>query len=151
MENCIFCKIIKGELPHVKIWEDKNHIAILDMNPNTKGMAFAMPKKHFDSDASLMPDKDYSELMLAAKKVSEVLRKGLQVNRVAIIMEGMGVNHVHIKLYPLHGIEKEFQEMWAKEKVFFTDYPGYISTQLGPEVSIEERQKIAEEIKLHSI
>ena len=88
--DCIFCKIIKGEITHVKIWEDKNFIAILDGNPNTKGMTLVMLKKHFDSDAFLMSDKDYQDLMLATKKVSEILRKGLKVNRVAMIAEGMG-------------------------------------------------------------
>jgi histidine triad (HIT) family protein len=147
MENCIFCKIAKGEIPSVKIWEDKNFIAILDINPNTKGMTLVLPKKHFDSDPFLMSDKDYQELMSASKKVSEILRKGLNVNRVAMVAEGMGVNHVHIKLYPLYGIEKEFKEIWAKEKVFFDDYRGYISTQLGPEASVEDLKKVAEEIK----
>ena len=145
--DCIFCKIIKGEIPAVKIWENEKFLAILDINPNTKGMTLVMPKSHFDSDAFLMPDKDYQELMLATKKVSEILRKGLSVNRVAMVAEGMGVNHVHIKLYPLYGIEKEFQEIWAKEKVFFENYQGYISTQLGPQSDIEELKKLAEQIK----
>lgn len=148
--DCIFCKIAKGESDSAKVWEDESFVAILDANPNTKGMALVMPKKHFDSDASLMPEKDYQELMSASKKVSEVLRKGLNVNRVAMVMEGMGVNHVHIKLYPLYGIEKEFKETWAKDKVFFEDYQGYISTQLGPKADIEDLKKLAEEIKLHS-
>ena len=67
-----------------------------------------------------------------------------------MVAEGMGVNHVHIKLYPLYGIEKEFKEIWAKEKVFFENYQGYISTQLGPQANLEELKKIAEDIKLHS-
>ena len=114
--QCIFCKIANGEIDSAKIWEDKNFVAVLDINPNTKGMTLVMPKKHFDSDVFLMPDKDYQNLMLATKKVSEILRKGLNVNRVAMVAEGMGVNHVHIKLYPLYGIEREFKEIWAKEK-----------------------------------
>ena len=147
MENCIFCKIAKGEINSAKIWEDKNFIAILDINPNTNGMALVLPKKHFDSDAFLMPDEDYQELMTAVKKVTGILRKGLDVNRVAMVAEGMGVNHVHIKLYPLYGVEKEFKEIWAKEKVFFDNYQGYISTQLGPEAEIEDLNNLAEEIR----
>ena len=147
MENCIFCKIAKGEINSAKIWEDKNFIAILDINPNTNGMALVLPKKHFDSDAFLMPDEDYQELMTAVKKVTGILRKGLDVNRVAMVAEGMGVNHVHIKLYPLYGIEKKFKEIWAKEKVFFDNYQGYISTQLGPEAEIEDLNNLAEEIR----
>ena len=51
MENCIFCKIVKGEIPCVKIWEDKDFLAILDVFPNTKGMTLVLTKKHFDSYA----------------------------------------------------------------------------------------------------
>ncbi len=145
--DCIFCKIAKGEIPSYKVFEDDNFLAILDVNPNTKGMTLVMPKNHFDSDVFLMPDKDYQELMLVVKKVSEILKKGLDVNRVAMVAEGMGVNHIHIKLYPLYGVEKEFKETWAKGKVFFESYQGYISTQLGPEADPEELQKLAEDIR----
>jgi diadenosine tetraphosphate (Ap4A) HIT family hydrolase len=147
MEDCIFCKIAKGEIDSAKVWEDEKFFAILDINPNTKGMALVMPKVHFDSDTFLMPDKDYQELMLATKKVAEVLRKGLDVNRVAMVAEGLGVNHVHIKLYPLFGVDKEFKGCWAKEKVFFENYQGYVSTQLGPQANLEDLKKLAEKIK----
>lgn len=147
MENCIFCKIANGEIPAVKIWEDGNFLAILDAFPNTKGMTLVMPKKHYDSYVFDMDDTDYCEFMKAAKTVAKILEKGLDVKRVALVMEGMGVNHAHLKLYPLYGLEEKFQEMWAKEEVFFNNYPGYISTQLGPKANIAELQKIAEEIK----
>jgi diadenosine tetraphosphate (Ap4A) HIT family hydrolase len=146
MENCIFCKIIKGEIPSVKIWEDEKHLAILDINPNTRGVTLVMTKKHFDSDATDMPDSAYLDLMMATKKVAKLLEKKLKVKRIAIVMEGLGINHVHIKLYPIHGLDEKFKEMWAKDKVFFEKYEGYISTQLGPQKSIEELKEIAEKI-----
>lgn len=145
--DCIFCKIIKGDIPSVKVWEDENFLAILDINPNTEGMTLVLAKKHFDSDAFLMPDKDFHEFLSASKKVAEMLKKGLSVSRVAMVMEGMGVNHAHIKLYPLHGIGDEFKEIWSKDMVFFKEYPGYISTQLGPSASLEDLKKIAEKLK----
>jgi len=147
MENCIFCKIVKGEIPSAKVFEDENFLAILDINPNTEGMTLVLSKEHFESDAFLMPEKDYQEIMGASKKVAEILKKGLSVNRVAMVMEGMGVNHVHIKLYPLYGVEKEFKEMWAKDKVFFKEYQGYISTQLGPKADTEDLKRISDKIK----
>jgi len=147
MENCLFCKIAAGKLPSVKIYEDEKHLVILDLNPNTEGVSLVITKEHFDSDATDMPDNDYSGLMLCAKKAAKILEKGLDVKRVAIVMEGLGVNHVHIKLYPVHGLNEKFTEMWATDKIFFEKYAGYISTQIGPEVSIEERQKVADKIK----
>jgi diadenosine tetraphosphate (Ap4A) HIT family hydrolase len=147
MTDCIFCKIANGEIPSVKVWEDEKHLAILDINPNTEGMTLLMTKKHFDSDATDMPEKEYIGLMLAVKKVTKLLEKALNVKRVAIVMEGMGVNHVHIKLYPLYGIGEKFKEIWAKDKIYFDRYEGYISTQLGPQKSKEELEKVAKEIR----
>jgi len=145
-EDCIFCKIIEGKIPCIKIWEEEKHIAILDKFPNTKGMTLVIPKNHFDSYAFDMGDKDFSDLMLAVKKVSKLLDRGLKVKRTAMVMEGLGVNHVHVKLYPIYGLEEKFKETWAKDKRYFERYEGYISTQLGPEKTIEELEKTAEEI-----
>ena len=147
MSECVFCKIVKGELPSIKIWEDKEHLAFLDIYPNTKGMTLLIPKKHFDSDETDMPDESYKKLMIAVKKVSKFLEKGLKVKRVAMVMEGMEINHVHIKLYPLHGLDKKFKEMIHPKKIFFKRYEGYISTQIGPKADIKELQKIADKIK----
>ena len=146
MENCIFCKIVKGEIPSVKIWEDEEHLAILDVNPNSEGMTLLIPKKHFDSDATDMPEKEYVDLMVAAKKLAKILEKKLNVKRVAIVMEGLGINHVHIKLYPIYGLDEKFKETWAKDRIFFEKYEGYISTQLGPQKSIEELKETAKKI-----
>ena len=146
-QDCIFCKIANGKIPSVKIWEDEKHIAILDINPNVEGMTLVMTKEHFDSDATDMPEKDYTNLMLAVKKVAKLLEKGLNVKRAAFVMEGMGVNHVHIKLYPLYGIGEKFKDMEAKEKKYFQRYEGYISTQLGPKAELDTLIKLAEEIK----
>lgn len=116
MENCIFCKIIKGEIESVKIWEDDKFVAILDVNPNMKGMTLILSREHYDSYVFDMPDAIYSKFMVVAKTVAKMLEKGLGVMRVSLVMEGMGINHAHIKLYPLHGVTKKFKEMWAKKE-----------------------------------
>jgi len=146
MDNCIFCKIVRGEIPSTKIWEDQDFLAILDINPNTEGMTLVLTKKHYDSYAFDMDDKAYSEFFLAAKKVSKILKKGLDVKRVALVMEGLGVNHAHIKLYPVHGLDEKFKEIWAKDKVFFEKYNGYISTQLGPQKTPSELEATAKKL-----
>ena len=146
MENCIFCKIVKGQIPSVKIYGDKNFIAILDKFPNVKGMTLVIPKKHFDSYVFEMPEKDYSNLMKTSRKIAKLLDKKLNVQRTALVMEGLGVNHAHIKLYPIYGLDNKFEEIWAKGKVYFDKYEGYISTQIGPEKTIEELKKVAKDI-----
>jgi len=150
MKKCIFCKIAKDEIDSAKIWEDKEFLAILDTNPNTKGMTLLLTKRHYGSYAFDMPEKVFQKFMLASRKVAKILERGLNVSRIAIVIEGVGIDHVHIKLYPLHGVRKEFKEMWAKKKVFFDKYEGYISTQLGPPVALLELKELAEEIKKKS-
>ena len=147
MDNCLFCKIARGEFASAKIWENEEFVSILDASPNTKGMALVMPKKHYESYVFAMPDDVYQRFLLATKTVAKKLEKALGVKRVAMVMEGMGVNHAHIKLYPMHGLDDEFKEMQAKDQMFFRKYPGYITTVLGPRIDLEELKKQAEEIK----
>ncbi len=147
MEDCVFCKIVNREIDSAKIWEDEKFIAILDIMPNTKGMTLVLTKEHYDSYAFDMPKKEYLEFMSASKKVAKILEKGLGVKRVAMVMEGMGINHAHIKLYPLHGLEEKFEETWAEKRVFFEKYEGYITTQSGEQVELRKLKDIAKEIK----
>lgn len=145
--NCIFCKIVKGEIPSYKIYEDKDFIAILDLFPNTKGMALVLTKEHFDSYAADMEDDIYAKFFLSAKKISKLLDERLNVKRTALVMEGMGINHAHIKLYPLHGLESSFKEILSKDNVYFEEYQGYITTQLGPKASDEELTRLRDLFK----
>lgn len=140
--DCIFCKVVTGELPSYKIFEDENFIAILDLCPNTKGMMLVLTKEHYDSYTADMDDDIYTKFFLTAKKISKLIDEKLGVKRTALVMEGMGINHAHIKLYPLHNLESTFKEMLSGEKVFFDEYQGYITTQLGPRATEEELQQI---------
>jgi diadenosine tetraphosphate (Ap4A) HIT family hydrolase len=145
--GCIFCKIVKGEIPSHKIQESKDFLAILDINPNTLGMTIVLTKKHYPSYIFQMNDQKYSEFLFFTRKVAKLLDKKLKVKRTAMIMEGMGINHAHIKLYPLHGFKKEFQETWYPKKVFFKKYRGYITTQIGPRMSNKKLEKLAKKLR----
>ncbi len=145
--DCVFCKIVNGDIDCARFWEDDEFLAILDVNPNTEGMTLVIPKKHYESYVFDIPEDTYRKLMIASRRVGKILEKGLIVKRVAMVMEGLGVNHAHIKLYPLHGLLDRFKEMWAKDKVFFEKYVGYLSTQLGPQADISELKKLAEKIR----
>lgn len=147
MEDCIFCKIVKGEIPCHKIYEDDEFLAFLDIYPNTDGMTLVLSKKHYDSYAFDMPEEEYLKLMKVTKRVAELLDKKLNVKRTAMVMEGMGINHVHIKLYPMHGLEDKNQVMEAKEKVFFEKYPGYITTLMGHEADHKKLAELAKKIR----
>jgi diadenosine tetraphosphate (Ap4A) HIT family hydrolase len=145
-EEDIFCKIVHGEIDSAKVWEDNDYLAILDINPNTEGETLLLTKKHHRSYIFDMEDSDYARYMLAVKKVVKLLEKGLGVKRVAIVVEGLGIDHAHVKLYPLHGLGRQFQETWNKNIVYFRTYEGYISTQLGPKKELSELKKLADKI-----
>ena len=110
MKNCIFCKIVKGEIPAVKIWEDKKHFAFLDMNPINAGHTLLIPKKHTDYLFDLN-DKEYSQLMLKAKFLAKLLKNKLKSKRIGLIVEGFLIPHAHIHLVPLNkGGELSFEK-----------------------------------------
>lgn len=101
MSECIFCKIADGEIPSIKIWEDENFLAFLDINPVSEGMTLVIPKEHRDSRIFKNDVNLLSKIMEACKKVSEMLESGLDIERVGLIFEGMEVNHLHAKLIPI--------------------------------------------------
>jgi len=147
MKNCLFCKIIKGKLPGHKFYEDENVIALLDLFPNTEGQTLVINKKHYPSDYTKMPEAAFKEFTLSVKRVTHILKKKLGVNRVAVVIEGTGVDHIHAKLYPLHGLGKEFKVAESKKTVYYKKYPGFIDTKPGQKASDEDLARIVNTIK----
>ena len=143
-EDCIFCKIIKGDIPSYRVYEDEEFLGILDIFPNTKGMTLLIPKSHYDSYVFDMPDDVYSRFFLTAKKLGKKIDANLSVERTALVAEGMGVNHAHVKLYPLHGLGKDFKPMIQEGNHFFEKYQGYLTTLLGPKATEEEMKETTE-------
>ena len=100
-ENCIFCKIIEGKIPAVKVWEDEKYLTMLDINPMNPGHVLIIPKEHEDYIFDLS-DSKYKELMLKAKNVAIILKERLKPKRVALAVEGLGIPHVHVHLVPIN-------------------------------------------------
>ena len=147
MEDCVFCKIVKGELPCHKVYEDDDFLAFLAITPNTKGMTILTTKKHYGSYIFDLPDDVYHRFLLTAKKVGKLLDEKLGTQRTALVMEGMGVNHAHFKLYPLHGLTKEWKRTVTTEKEFFEKYIGYISTKPGSRMDDNQLKQLAKKIR----
>ncbi|MEM4605757.1 MAG: HIT family protein [Candidatus Pacearchaeota archaeon] len=148
-KDCIFCKIVKGELPCHKIWEDEKHLAFLSIFPNTPGFSVVITKEHYPSYAFDLPDEVLTELVLAAKKVAKLIDSKLEdVGRTGMIFEGFGVDHVHAKLFPMHGTKmKEWKPIKSNVDKFFEKYEGYISSHDYRRADDEELKKIAEKIR----
>jgi diadenosine tetraphosphate (Ap4A) HIT family hydrolase len=129
------------------VWEDENFLAFLDIRPAMEGMTLVIPKSHHQSYIFNESDEVIVQLLGASRKVARMLEKAFGVKRVAAVAEGVGVSHLHIKLYPLHGFNEKFKSEFPKENMYFEKYPGYISTQLGPENTREKLQDIANLIR----
>lgn len=149
MNDCIFCKIVAGEIPSHKIWEDENFLAFLSIFPNTEGVSVVIPKKHYSSYVFDLPADVRCELIEAAKTVAKMLDEKLEdVGRTALVFEGFGVDHVHAKLFPMHGTKMEnWQPMHSNIETYFEKYPGYISTHDAKMADNETLVKTAEKIR----
>ncbi len=147
MSDCVFCNIVNGNISCAKVWEDKDFLAFLDIRPVTKGMTLVIPKSHYGSYIFNQKDDVVTKLMHASKTVAKMLEKAFGVSRVAAVAEGAGVDHLHIKLYPMHGYTQDFSELSSKETKYFERYEGYISTQMGPKNSPQSLQEVADFIK----
>lgn len=131
MNDCIFCKIVKNESPSHKIWEDDNYLAFLSIFPNTLGVTVVIPKIHYPSYAFELPEEILSGLIIATKKVANLLDIKLDdVGRTAMVFEGFGVDHVHAKLFPMHGTKDmtNWKPIESNIDKYFDKYEGYISS-----------------------
>lgn len=145
--KCIFCRIVKGEIKSYVIWEDSEYVAFLTPFPNMVGMTIVAPKKHTSSYVFDVDDPIYSDFLKAVKTVGKLLDKKLGVARCALVFEGTGIDHLHAKLYPLHGPKASQTDVWSDHKIFFPEYPGYLSTVEGPEMDSKELEKLAKKIR----
>ena len=97
--NCIFCKIIKKEIPATIIHEDGVSLSLLDINPVHEGHVLVIPKEHH---ASLLetPNHLVEALFVKAKSLIEPIRKGVGADFVVLTVVGTDVPHFHIHLIP---------------------------------------------------
>lgn len=102
MDSCIFCKIIKKQIPSFTVFEDENYLAFLDINPIKKGHTMVIPKKHHDYFFDL-EDEQMANLIKTAKKVSALLKKTFEPKsgKIGVMIYGLDVPHTHIHLIPI--------------------------------------------------
>jgi len=143
-ELTIFDKIISGDIPAYIVWEDEQYMAFLTPFANMRGVTVVIPKVNPGDYVFALDDGQIAGLMSASRQVAQLLEKALDAKRVALVFEGEAVPHVHAKLYPMHNLEAERE---TPEKTFFNEYPGYITTQEGPEMNSEQLQEIQAKIK----
>jgi histidine triad (HIT) family protein len=151
--SCLFCQIAAGEIPAHRIWEDAKHLAFLTIFPNTEAFTVVITKEHHPSYAFANSDTVLADLVLAAKQVARLIDKAYagDVGRTGLMLEGFGVDHLHAKLFPMHGTAAVAQE-WtsinsARPEVYFEQYPGYISSHDGQRADDAWLAKVAAKIR----
>ena len=100
-DSCIFCDIIKGNTPCYKVYEDDLSLAILDINPFSRGHCLVIPKKHVPWWHELTPEENAS-LFNVARIVAEKIMKALSPDFVCMYARGRRIPHTHIFLVPTY-------------------------------------------------
>ena len=104
MEDCIFCKIVKGEIPSIKLYEDEHVFSFMDINPVSEGHALVIPKTHAENLWEI-PETALSAVHMASKTIVHAMTKAMGPVSVAVVqLNGRGVNqvvmHYHLHLIP---------------------------------------------------
>jgi histidine triad (HIT) family protein len=105
MEDSIFTRIIKGEIPCHKVYEDDKTFAFLDIHPKTPGHTLIVPKKQVEFLWDLT-DEDYQAVMSTVKKVALRIREVLKPPYVGELVIGEEVPHAHVHIYPFATLEE---------------------------------------------
>lgn len=95
--DCIFCKIVNGEVPCHKIYEDDNFIAFLDINPLSQGNSLVIPKKHYQWVYDV---PNFSQYWEVTKKITLATIKALNADSISYLTLGYEVPHAHIRVIP---------------------------------------------------
>jgi histidine triad (HIT) family protein len=105
MEDSIFTKIINGEIPSHKIYEDDTVFAFLDIHPINTGHTLVIPKRQVEFLWDL-DDKSYQSVMASVKKIAQHMRATLGVAYVGVQVIGVDVPHAHVHLIPFNDVSE---------------------------------------------
>lgn len=102
--ECLFCKIARGEVGAVKLYEDDDTIAFMDIHPNTRGHALVIPKDHFENIYSL-PAETVARMMITVQKLAVAVKNALDADGINIVVNnesaaGQLIWHSHAHIIP---------------------------------------------------
>lgn len=119
MKNCIFCKIIAGEIPATKIYEDDLVLAFMDIAPINHGHVLVIPKEHHTSVATI-PENTAGRIFLVGSRIGVAMRRGLDADGFNLHLSdgtvaGQVVMHAHLHIVPRWGTDG-FHWNWRQLK-----------------------------------
>jgi histidine triad (HIT) family protein len=114
MSDCIFCKIVKGDIPAYKVYEDEKVYAFLDINPLSKGHTLVLSKEHYVNVLDT-PKELYGYMSEIVKKIAQKIEdeykpEGILINQNNGRKAGQEIDHVHIHIKPIYEDTKVFRE-----------------------------------------
>jgi histidine triad (HIT) family protein len=124
MNDCLFCKIISGEISSHKVYEDENFLAFLDINPRSPGHTQIIPKKHYrwvwDMPICEEPSPNYCDYSAVVQKIAKALQKTFGTDSIWSRIIGEEVPHAHTWLFPdprdAKGDKNDFEDNAKKIK-----------------------------------
>ncbi len=124
MDNCIFCKIIAGEIPCAKVFENEHILAFLDLSQVTKGHTLVIPKTHVQ-DIFAMPAEVARNFFEAVPKIAKSMEKQLDLQGLNILnnnkeIAGQTVFHFHMHLLPRYETNEGFDVKWQSHQGEYT-------------------------------
>jgi histidine triad (HIT) family protein len=132
-EDCIFCKVLSGEIPSQRVYEDEHAVAVMDINPWTRGHAVVIPRKHA-ADTFEIEEDELAHVVIAAKRLAEQMRATLDPAGINLLQSNgsaawQTIFHLHFHVIPR-----------------YDDDPLELPTRPQP-AEQEELAKVAEEIR----
>lgn len=119
MKDCIFCKIIKGEIPSMKVYEDDICLAYLDINPDSDGHTLVIPKTHY-KDINDIPDDVLLHIQKTAKIIMKKLEEKLGCDGFTLLQNNgsiQEVKHYHLHIKPHYVSKKSVELVKYKENI----------------------------------
>ncbi len=118
---CIFCEIVKKNIPSSVVYEDEDHLAILDLSQTTKGHTLVMPKKHYSNFLEI-PKEEFEKLCGTAQDVALLLKDRLHAEGMNVLINtnevaGQTVMHTHIHLIPRYSAEDTVEFHFHENKL----------------------------------
>ncbi len=103
-KECIFCKIIDGQIPSFKVYENNSVLAFLDIFPLSKGHTVVIPKKHYYNFLD-MPEEDMGDFFMELKKISSLIKEKLKIDGFNLVQNnfpaaGQVISHFHFHIIP---------------------------------------------------
>ncbi|TFD97658.1 HIT family protein [Jeotgalibacillus sp. R-1-5s-1] len=136
MSDCIFCKIINGEIPSSKVYEDEHVYAFLDISQVTKGHTLVIPKTHKKDLHELTPEIA-GNLFSVVPKIANAMKQSFDMKGINLLNNngeyaGQTVFHFHLHLLPRHGEEDGFKPEW---QVHTEDYSNEQRAEIAAKIA----------------